>query len=265
MRCEVGFDPVRLAFQKVAQLVNRRAVFVLAHRADARGRAQLDVVIQAGALVVAGDLAVAREIRENLAEHVERLIHRARIGERAKVARAVLLHLARRQHLGEGVLPVDLDVGIALVVLEPDVELGLVLLDEVTFQQQRFQFRVRRPDFQIGDLGNEPLRLGRQIRAGVKVRPDAVAQVDGLADVDDRPARVTVDIDAGASRQEVEFLADFRPGFHSARIVTQSAMRGKEKKSPFAVKGLFKSVMLSKHCGSALHGMYEEVRRVDFA
>ena len=45
----------------------------------------------------------------------------------------------------------DLDIGIRLVVLEPDVELGLVALDEVAFEQERLGDRVRD---RVLDFGN---------------------------------------------------------------------------------------------------------------
>ena len=87
-------------------------------------------------------------------------VDRARVGERAVIARAVLRHLAHGQHFGIGVLPFDLDVRIALVVFQPDVEVRLVALDQIRFEQQRFQLGVGDDPFQIGDLGDEALRLG---------------------------------------------------------------------------------------------------------
>jgi len=136
-----------------------------------------------------------------------------------------LQHIAHGQHFGVGRLPLDLDVRIALVVLQPDVEVRLVALDEIRFEQQRFQLGVGDDPLEIGNLGDEALRLGRVIAGGVKVRSDAVAQIDGFADVDDLAARVEVLIDAGFGRQGFEFLGDLLVG---DRTIT---LRGFQRRS----------------------------------
>ncbi len=48
--------------------------------------------------------------------------------------------MAHHVDMWEIVLQGDLDVGIALVVFEPNVVPWVVLLDQVTFEDQRFQF-----------------------------------------------------------------------------------------------------------------------------
>ena len=74
---------------------------------------------------------------EELLHDVERAAHRARGGVGPEVARAVLLDAAGDRDARPVVLHVDLEVGVVLVVLEPDVVGGLVALDERRLQQQR--------------------------------------------------------------------------------------------------------------------------------
>ena len=66
------------------------AVFRLLDRADAGPGAQFDVVKQAGAGILAGDLAVTGQVREDAAEDVQSLVNCPNAGVRAKIARPVL-------------------------------------------------------------------------------------------------------------------------------------------------------------------------------
>jgi len=51
-------------------------------------------------------------------------------------------------------------IGVALVVLEADVILGLVALDQVAFEDQGLQFRGSHDKVDVGDAGDEALGLG---------------------------------------------------------------------------------------------------------
>ncbi len=96
-----------------------------------------------------------------------------------------------------------------LVVLEVDVEAGLVTLDERVLQQQRLFF-VRGDDG--FDVGDDPLEQGDEVagvaRGRLEVLADAVAQHRRLADVDRLAAHVLHDVDAGRRGQAVEDLGD---------------------------------------------------------
>ena len=105
---------------------------------------------------------------------------------------------------GKVLLPVDLDVGIGLVVAQADVEARPVALDQLVFEDQRLQLGVGDDPLQVGDLGHQAPGAGFAI--GLEVRPDAVAQHDRLADVDHLAVDGAVDVDAGPLRQGVELL-----------------------------------------------------------
>ena len=74
-----------------------------------------------------------------------------------------------------------------LIILQKDVILRLMQLDQVAFQNQRFEVRIAEHDIKIIDPGDHRAHLDR-VRLGVgKILADAVFEVDRLADVDDFP------------------------------------------------------------------------------
>lgn len=171
-------------------------------------------------MVLAGDVAVAGEVRKHFAERVEGFVDGPDGGERAKVARAVVVHAAREEHFGERLLPRHFDVGIALVVLEADVEMRLVFLDEVAFEDEGFQFRFGDDELDIADALDKAHGFVIGLVGRVEIRPDAAAQVDGFADVNDLVAFILHQVNAGTHRQGVEFLLDFslRFEFHRGQL-----------------------------------------------
>ena len=68
-------DVIGLALQKVHQVLNGGPVFFTVYRPDARSVAQFDVVIQAGPLILPGDIPIAGQVRKGAAQHIERLVH----------------------------------------------------------------------------------------------------------------------------------------------------------------------------------------------
>ena len=130
-----GLDERLLAaLEEQLDLLDVGAVGVLGDRLDARALAALDVVQEAGPLegaLALLDLDRAGPEREQPSDEVHRLVDARRRGVRPEVAAAVVRQLAGaldpREVVGQG----DLDVWVALVVLEPDVEARLVALDQV--------------------------------------------------------------------------------------------------------------------------------------
>ncbi len=127
------------ALHEFRQLRQHRQVFRAVHRADARSQAELEIEVQAGFGVRSRDFPVAGAVGEEPAQQVQRLAQRAGGGVRAEVAPAVLLHAARDEHFRE-ILGGDFQVGIALVIFEAHVEARAVFLDQVGFEDQRFDF-----------------------------------------------------------------------------------------------------------------------------
>jgi len=111
-------------------------------------------------------------------------------GIRAKITRTVVLHLARDGHLGEWIRPVDLDVGVALVVFKAHVEARLVALDQGHLKDQSFQLGADHDPFDVGNLPHQAACLGIRLGSGMEVGAHAAAQIDRLTDVDDTPGGV---------------------------------------------------------------------------
>ena len=103
-----------------------------------------------------------------------------------------------------------------LVVAEPDIIVRLQLLDQVAFEDQRFQLAVGHHQVDVGDAGNHPARFRRVRRRLLEIRADAVAQVHCFTDVKDLSFGVFIDIAAGAGRQRAEFFLDLLWKRHSS-------------------------------------------------
>ena len=79
-------------------------------------------------------------------------------------------------------------------------------LDQLVFQDQRFQLGVGDDPFQVSDLAHEAPRLG--VAIGLEIRPNAVAQHHRLADVDHGAVGRTVNVDPRPLGQGIQFLGE---------------------------------------------------------
>ncbi len=179
-----------VAVEERDELGDEVHVLVVGDRGDARRHALLDVGVKTGPAqpCVAVELVPgARADRERAEEQVERLPDGVRVGVGAEVADA--LALRSPHHHGPGPLLVegDREVGVRLVVLQPDVEPRPVLLDEVELEEQRLDLVADRdPLHGVGRADHLERALG-QTRP--EVRHDPAAEALGLADVEHPPGR----------------------------------------------------------------------------
>ncbi len=95
---------------------------------------------------------------------------------------------------------------VLLVVLEHDVVARLVLLDEVRFEHERLDLGVGDDEFEVAYAADEFARLRVVAAPRLEIGAHAVAEVLRLADVDDLPRLVLVQIDAGRRGQILKFL-----------------------------------------------------------
>ena len=194
---------------------------------DARALAALDVIQEARPLErpdAVLDLDRAGPEREEPADQVHRLVD-ARGGRvRPEVAAPVVDELARPLDAREVVAVGDLDVRVALVVLEPDVEPRPEALDEVGLEEQRLGDRVGQGDLDVHDPVDDapdPVDLAAR-RLLLPVAPDAVAQALRLADVQHGPARVLHEVHAGPVGQVLEGRGERSPGSSGSRSDARS-------------------------------------------
>ena len=189
-----------------------------------------DVIVEAGSAVLAqnqvGDrhvVGVTLEVAagalplraagdadgHRLAQGVDGLARGVGVRVRAEVAGSLAVPLARVLDRREGVVLGDGDVGVALVVLEVDVEVGVVLGDEVALQHQRLVLGAHDHIVEATDHLHHQGDLGTVVRQ-VDVLEHARAQVLGLAHVDDLPPAVLPEVAARLRGNLGHLLGDAR-------------------------------------------------------
>ena len=174
-----GLDQRFLAtLEEQLDLLDVGPIGVLRDRLDAGALAALDVVEQAGSLerpLAVLDVDRAGPEREQPPDEVHRLVDAGRRGVRPEVAAAVVGQLAGALDPREVVAQGDLDVRVALVVLEPDVEPRGVALDQVGLEEERLRDRVGHRELDVGDPVDDapdPVDLATD-RLLLPVAPDA--------------------------------------------------------------------------------------------
>ena len=111
-------------------------------------------------------------------------------------------------------MQIEPDKGVALVVLEQDVVVWLVLLYERIFQHQRLELAARDNDVEVMHLLHHGLDLRQMLP--VEIAADAVLQLLRLTDVYDLSVLVEHDVHARQQRQIICFFTqriehDFPP------------------------------------------------------
>ncbi len=186
-----------VAFEEIDELSDAFAIVGAALGIDTRTAAQFKMIVEAGAFVVAGDGAVTVEIGEDFADRFERAAHGPAAGKGAEVAGTVALDLAHALHFGEVILPVDLDIGVPLVILEHDVVVGLVTLDQVVFEDQRFHLGSGDPPGDVPHLADHFVDAGRVFGGPLEVATHARAEDERFAHIEWLGVLVPHEIAAG--------------------------------------------------------------------
>ena len=175
---------------------------------NAGAEAAVDVVLQAGAGMVAGEIDLATGNEKAAMDELDDAIGEVAGKVGAVVGGAVLAQAAGDEDFGKAVGQRELDVGVGLVVAEQDVEAGLALLDEVVFKGQGFVFVGDQDVVEIDGLAHQRAGFGVGLGGFQEIRADARAQVFGLADVDDLALGVLVEIHAGLGGEGADFLVE---------------------------------------------------------
>ncbi len=134
-------QPVGAPFQHEQHLLDHRPVLRLSLIADAGGLAPPDVVVEAGPVgCLPRQIVVTGAHGVELLDGPQSTAHRAHVGVRSEVPGAIPLEPTRDEHSRERLLDGHLHVRVGLVVAQPDVEAGDVLLDQVVLEQQGLRF-----------------------------------------------------------------------------------------------------------------------------
>ena len=199
--------------------------------AGAGADAAVDVIFEAWAWIGPGDALGARAVGEQLFDQVHGLADAAGAGEGPEIAGAVLMHPPGYVDPGEVLGQVHFEVGVGLVILEADVEIGPVALDEGVLKDEGLGLGVGDDVLEIGQFADHAPGLPVQAGGRTEVGAEAVAEDGGLADIDHRPGGVFHQIDAGAFRGHQEAVVEFLPN-HSALPASGTGVRLRRRPQP---------------------------------
>ena len=163
----------RLPFEEERDLVDDLGVLLLGAVGGTGRDAALDVEVEAGAWVFPRYLLRAGAVGEEFLQQVEGSAHGTRACIRPEVACAILLDAPCNVDARPRVLDIDLEVRVALVVLQADVEEGLMALDQRRLEDERFPGVGADDVLEVLDLGAQGagLRLQAAGRAEIRAHP----------------------------------------------------------------------------------------------
>ena len=113
-------------------------------------------------------------------------------------------HAASDQHARKRLSQGDSDGGVALVVLESNVESRTVLLDQVVFEDQRSRLARNYDGFYVGNESLEQAVSRTVGRIIGEVTAHPAAEPLGLADIQDVPIPPLPQVHTGPLRKRVE-------------------------------------------------------------
>ena len=155
--------------------VQMAAVLFAIDRQAARPEASLDLIFETRARAIAEDRVGASAQRKNFADDVDGFAQTVGRAERAEVVAAVLDNLARDGDAWPRVIG-DLRAQVRFVVLQPDVVPGLVLLDQVVLEDQRFLLVGGDDGVEVAHALHEEANLEAAVAAFAEVGAHARAQ-----------------------------------------------------------------------------------------
>ena len=182
------------------------AVVLCAAVFQAPARAAAHVVVEAGALLAYIPRELPRAVRQQqrLGYRAYNVIGLSAPAERTEVFCSVFPRAVRQRHPRVLFMQVQPDKWVALVVLEQNVVVRLVLLYERVFQHQRLKLAARDNDIEVMHLLHHGLDLRQMFP--VEIAADAVLQLLRLADVYDLSVLVEHDVHARQQRQIICFF-----------------------------------------------------------
>ena len=189
-------DLVYLPAEKAADFGDDRLVILLADPAGADAATLLYSVVQAGSTPGAGLGVLAGWKLICTACGLDNGVCIIGTVKRTEVLRAVLFNLSCERYGWEGIAG-QFDIGIALIVFKKNIILGFVFLNQIVFQQQRFQLGFGDNDFKVINIGNQIPRLVIVLFNGAEVTVDTAFQIFCLAYIYDFSVFVFHEIDAG--------------------------------------------------------------------
>ena len=175
---------------------------------DAGSQAAVNVVLQAGAGMVAREIDLATGQQKAAVNELDYAIGEVAGKVGAVICGAVFSETSSDEDLGKAIREGELDVGVGLVVAQQDVETWLALLDEVVFEGEGLVLVGHEDVFEIDGLAHQRAGFGVGLRGFKQVGAHARAEVVGLAHIDHFALGVLVEIHAGLGGQGADFFVE---------------------------------------------------------
>ena len=229
----------KIALQQLHRLANALPVLLLGHLRAAPAVAVAQVMVQTGPLLadIPGELFLAGGQVQSQGDGVQNLVGVAPGAVGPKVFCPVL---RRPAHQGEPGIPgiqVEPDIGIAFVVLQQNIILGLVPLDQGALQHQGLELAVRQDHIKVVDLTHHGPGLFGVAGQIQKILADPVPQRLGLAHIDHRVGGVHHDIHPGMQGERMGFILQFF-FCHDVLQILFRAVKRKKRRSMTAALSL---------------------------
>ena len=169
-----------LAFQEKHDLVDGSVVLFFSLVADARRKATFDMILQARALASPVDRFATGAQRKYGSHEVDQFAQTVRVSVRPKIARAVVSDETREYDPRKRLVRY-LQIRIPFIIAKANIEGRLVALDQVCFEDQRFDFVGDDDRSNLSNFLDHCRRARVMHRAFLEVRAYPVAQRDRLS------------------------------------------------------------------------------------
>ena len=140
----------------------------------------LDMIIQAGSSLstVSWQTPVTGSELVQSVKQLYGILYRCSTGIWSKIFSMILFHFTRKQDSWKFFSHCHLDIRISLIILQHGIIFGSVFLDQVIFQHQRFQLRIRHNIFKPADKRYHFVDLWSSSNIFAKIRADTIMEVD---------------------------------------------------------------------------------------
>ena len=227
-------DSMVLSFQKIHSILDIDLIFLRGNPSAAWRNALLDMVIQARTFLpdIPRKYLLAFTDREQLMQGFDGFLRSQHIRKRPIIFRLVLLHSACDEDARKHLLHRHLDIRIAFVILQKNIIIGMMLFNEVTFQEKRFHFGIRYDIFKFADIRYHGTCFCRLIAAALKILPHAVFQIHCLPHINDMPVFILHQINSRLLGQLFQFLLNIKhdltsfPNFFSVLYLLSIIQKG---------------------------------------
>ena len=224
-----------LAVQKLRQVLNRLGILIVGTPVPTRCQTEAQVKVEARlGRFRRIDSSMTRSDWKRMSQAIKAKVQQSRLGIWTKVSASGRRHTTRLPEDRKS-LSRQFDEGIRLAVDELNIVVGLVALDEVRLEHQGLVLVSRRDETEETGIAHH--RSGLRVQVISEVRLDSLAEILGLADIDDAVRRIPYDVNPRHSREFTERILLERKLVCSIQAVERAIWRSRsiwshERRSP---------------------------------